>query len=200
MEILTKPNDDSQFVELVSRIISGLVNDKFPEEIFVIQIDNWFDHKWLNFSGIGRVTFSEAIALSDPDTALDEFWQDKITFPPFSPNRIVAEYGFLRDERGDCHPSNLAPYVHSRERASSCENLHKRAVDFASSAVFVWFSSHTKSNRRGSVMVYEVSGSEVHTWFASFSKEEAWELMQTEEISRQQVQSRMGHDVPQGRT
>src|SRR5262245_4088643 len=32
-----------------------LVGEKFPERfIFVIKIDKWFDHKLLNFSGIGR--------------------------------------------------------------------------------------------------------------------------------------------------
>jgi len=39
----------------------------------------------------------------------------------------------------------------------------KRVTDFASSALFLWVSSNTKLNRRGSIMVYEVKGSEVHT-------------------------------------
>jgi len=99
MEILTKINDDPQFVELVSHVISSLVKDSFSEEIFVVQIDNWFDDKWLKFSGIGRVRFDDAHI--DIDTALDEFWQDKITFPPFTPKRVVKEYFFLRDESGD---------------------------------------------------------------------------------------------------
>src|SRR5207248_3728612 len=148
MEILTKPNDDPQFVELVSRVISGLVNDKFPKEIFVVQIDNWFDHKWLKFSGIGRVRFDDPHI--DIDTALDEFWQDKITFPPFAPKRVVSEYFFLRDESGDYSLSSIAPpYIHSRRRAASYRNLHRRVADFSGSAIFVWFSSNTNSNRRG---------------------------------------------------
>jgi hypothetical protein len=87
MEILTNPNDDPQFVELVKCIISGLVSDDFPEQIFVMKIDNWFDHKWMKFSGIGSVGFFWG--MNAPDTALDEFRQDKVTFPPFNPNRVI---------------------------------------------------------------------------------------------------------------
>ena len=49
MEILTKQNDDPEFVELVKHVIAGCVNDGFPSTIIVIKIDNWFDHKWLGY-------------------------------------------------------------------------------------------------------------------------------------------------------
>jgi hypothetical protein len=198
MEIKTNPNDDPQFVELVMRIISGLVNDSFPEQIFVMKIDNWFDHKWLNFSGIGSVGFFWGV--NAPDTALDEFRQDKVTFPPFTPNRVIGEYYFLRDESGDYSPSLSAPYIHQRKLAPSSENLHKRVTDFAASAIFVWLSSNTKSNRRGSIMVYEVKDSSVHTWYAELSKDEGWRVLQTKGITREQVQSLMERDALQERT
>ena len=57
MEILIKQRDDPEFVELVKHVIAGCVNDEFPRTIIVIKIDNWFDHKWLGFSGKGRVGF-----------------------------------------------------------------------------------------------------------------------------------------------
>ncbi len=198
MEITTNPNDEPQFVELVMRIISGLVKDMSPQQIFVMKIDNWFDQKWLNFSGIGSVGFFWGI--NAPDTALDEFRQDKVTFPPFTPNRVIGEYYFLRDESGDYLPSLSAPYIHQRRLAPSSENLHKRVTDFAESAIFVWLSSNTKSNRRGSIMVYEVKGSSVNTWYAGLSKEEGWRVLQTKGITREQVQSLMERDVMQGRT
>jgi hypothetical protein len=193
MEIKTNPNDDPQFVELVMHIISGLVNGSFPEQIFVMKIDNWFDHKWLNFSGIGSVGFFWG--LNAPDTALDEFRQDKVTFPPFTPNRVVGEYYFLRDENMEYSPSLSAPYIHQRKLAPSSKNLHKRVTDFAESAIFVWLSSNTKSNRRGSIMVYEVKDSSAHTWYAGLSKDEGWRVLQTKGITREQVQSLMEWDV-----
>jgi hypothetical protein len=199
LEILTNATDDPAFVELLKQLIAQLVCEEFPEQIFVMKIDNWFDHKWLNFSGIGRVGFFEHFRL-ERDTALDEFSQDHVTFPPFTPNRVIGEYYFLRNERGEFLPSLKAPFVHERKLAPSADNLHKRITDFASSALFLWVSSNTKVNRRGSVMVYEVKGPDVHTWYMGLSKEDDWKIAQTKGIARDQAMSLIQRDVLQGRT
>jgi len=166
LDIFTNPTDDPQFVELAEHIIVQLVIQSSPEKIFVTKVDNWFDHKWLNFSGIGSVGFFWG--MNAPDTALDEFSQDQITLPPFNPNRVIGESHFLRDASGEYLPLLGSPYVHQRKLAPSARNLHKRVTDFAGSAILVWLSSNTKSNRRGSMMVYEVADSEVQTWYAAF--------------------------------
>ena len=65
------PADDPQFIELVSRAVAGELDAKTVHGLFVIRIDNWFDHKWLNFSGIGRVAFGQYMGTwFDRDTAL----------------------------------------------------------------------------------------------------------------------------------
>ena len=64
MDLQIQTNDDPQFVETVSHIISGLVNDSFPNEIFVIKIGNWFDHKWLKFSGKRGITLLAMIQVA----------------------------------------------------------------------------------------------------------------------------------------
>jgi hypothetical protein len=181
-----KPADDPQFVELVCRIISGLLNANAVEEVFVVQIDNWFDHKWLNFSGKGRVRFDDWRI--DIDTALDGFHQENITFPPFTPNRVVEEYYYLRDPGGTYVASGAAPFVHSRRRAASCWNLQRRVTGFSDSAIFAWFSSNTAANRRGSVMVYKAYGRRVTTWYAAFAKTERWEILRVDGADRAQLQ------------
>ena len=198
LEILTNATDDPQFVELLKHVISRLVGEEFPEQIFVMKIDNWFDHKWLNFSGIGSVRFDDFRL--EIDTALDEFSQDKVTLPPLTPNRVIGEYYFLRNERGEFLPSLKAPFVHERKLAPSADNLHKRVTDFATSALFLWVSSNTKLNRRGSVMVYEVKGLDVHTWYMGLSKEDDWKIAQTKGIARDQAVSLIQPDVLQERT
>jgi hypothetical protein len=185
-EILTNPTDDPQFVELLVRLLSRLVGEQTPAEIFVMKIDNWFDHKWLNFSGIGRVGFFHDFRL-EKDTALDEFRQDKVTFPPFTPKRVIEEYYFERDQSGSYASSLAAPLVHQRKLAHSSDNLHKRVTDFADSALFMWVSSNTKLNRRGSIMVYEVNGYEVQTWYIGLLKQENWNVSQTKSIARDRV-------------
>lgn len=190
MEILSKQNDDPEFVELVKRVIAGCIDDSFPNTIIVIQIDNWFDYKWLGFSGIGRVGFPTVVNL-DVDTALDEFRQDQITLPPFSPSRVIEEYRFQREVNGEYRAHDPLPYLHQKELAPSSQNLHMRIVDRFDSADLVWFSSNTKQNLRGSVMVYEVKGREVNPWYASFAKEEQWRVLQAKGIPIDQVQSLM---------
>jgi len=188
IELIAKPHDDPEFVELVRRLISGCVNEDFPARIFVIRIDNWFDHKWLGFSGIGRVGFGFfGSYLVDMDTALDEFYQGQITLPPFSPKRVIEEYSFQRDESGDYSDRDPRPYLHQRKLAPSAQNLQKRIVDRIDSSILVWFSSNTKQNLRGSIMVYEVKDFEVHPWYAGFAKGEDWRVMQTKGITPEQV-------------
>ena len=196
MELLVTQNDDPEFVKLVSQVIFSCTDDCFPKRVFVIKIDNWFDHKWLGFSGIGRVGFGFFMDfLVDMDTALDEFRQDQITLPPFSPRRVVEEYFFERDESGGYSRRNPRPYVHERTLAPSSQNLHKRIVDRVDSAILVWFSSNTSQNKRGCLMVYEVKGSEVHPWYAGLAKDQEWRVMQTKGITPDQVQSMIGKEA-----
>jgi len=188
LEIPSHPNDDPLFIDLACRAIAAELQGKAAQEVFVIRIDNWFDHKWLNFSGIGRVGFRWNVP-NGPDTALDEFRQGKATFPPFSPNRVVEEHRFQRGENGSYSLVKDAPLVHSQTRASSCWNLHRRIANFSGSALFAWFSSKTDANRRGSLMVYRANGPEVTSWYSSFAKESEWRILRTEGIGREELRA-----------
>ncbi len=198
LDISINATDDTRFVELVRNVITELVCQSSPKQVFVMKVDNWFDHKWLDFSGIGSVGFFWG--LNAPDTALDPFSQDKTTFPPFNPNRIVGEWYFLRDANGEYLPSLDAPLVHQRKYVLSAQNLQNRVTHFSDSAIFVWLSSNTKSNARGSLMVYEVSGSEVHTWYAGFVQKGDWTVLQTKGISREEVTSLAKLTLSEART
>src|ERR1043165_2302116 len=116
LEILTNATDDPAFVELLKHLIGQLVGGEFPEQIFVMKIDNWFDHKWLNFSGIGSVRFDDFRL--EIDTALDEFSEGKVACPPLAPNRVIGEFYFLRNERREFVPSLKAPVVQEIKLAS----------------------------------------------------------------------------------
>ncbi len=194
IEIPANASDDAKFVDLAGRITSELVESTSPEQVFLIKIDNWFDHKWLKFSGKGRVAFGFfGDYLVGMDTALDEFRQDQVTFPPFSPKRVIEQYYFLRGHNGNYTFPKRAPLVHRRVLRPSSETLHKRVVDFAGSAIFVWLSSNTESNGRGSLMVYQVQDGEVQTWYVNLVKAEGeWRLLKTKGIAPMQVRSLIG--------
>ena len=117
------PADDLQFIELVSRAVAGELDAKTVHGLFVIRIDNWFDHKWLNFSGIGRVAFGQYIGTwFDRDTALDEFHQQgmKSTFPPFTPNRVITQDFYKKTRTARTWSTRMAPgFIHHREKEAA---------------------------------------------------------------------------------
>jgi hypothetical protein len=88
-------DDDRTFLAWVSQLIDAL-DDPEVDDLVVVRIRNWFDHKWLRFSGIGRVEFTH-VALNHQGVSLEALSQSKLTFPPFTPSRIVAETHFTKD-------------------------------------------------------------------------------------------------------
>lgn len=185
--------DAPQFIDVVNRAVAGELEHKAVHGFFVIRIiriDNWFDHKWLNFSGIGRVAFGQYMGTwFDRDTALDEFHRQgtRSTFPPFTPNRVITQDFYRKSESGSYVLDEDGPWVHSSTRKRSSGNLHRRIVTHNNSCLFVWFSSNTLANRRGSLMVYRANGKIITSWYASFLRDVDWRLARTQGIPRQHL-------------
>lgn len=118
---------------------------------------------------------------------LAEFYQDKVTFPPFTPNRVLGQWSFVRiDDHYAEAPLRVLP--HHSEKQPSETNLHRRIETFSRSACFVWYSAKTLVNGRASVMVYSVAGDRVEAWFAAFNRQQGWKLQATKGASRDEVQ------------
>ena len=177
--------DDNDFVDLLNSLLNGLLAQHAPKQLWVIQIDNWFDHKWLRYSGNGSV--ASKISVNWPfldrfQSVKEQFWQDKLTFPPFAPDRVVSQWSFQQSDQGYSE-APLPKLPHSNSRRRSQANLQKRAEDFASSALFVWFSGNTLKNGRGSVMAYNIGPPEQPgCWFAAFGRESEWALERTKGV------------------
>ena len=173
--------DDPGFVEVLNSLLEGLTSLHKPEALWIIQIDNWFDHKWLKFSGTG------GMAIGKYDSVKVEFYQDKLTFPPFTPKRVMGQWSYMRT--GDDYREAPLPAVpHSSRRQSSPMNLQRRIQDLTCSACFAWYSGNTVANGRGSVMVYNVGADEVECWFAAFKRQEEWKLQATKGMSPDRVE------------
>lgn len=181
IQVSAGETDDPGFIEVLNTIVSELIADHKPEQFWVIQIDNWFDHKWLEFSGYGLIASS--IPLDKYDTVKAESYQEKVTFPPFAPNRVIRQFSFVRV--GDGYSESPLPALpHSHERKRSETNLRRRIQDFTRSGCFVWYSANTVANGRGSVMVYAVTVDQVECWFAAFNRQEEWKLQTTKGVTR----------------
>jgi len=183
-QVATGESDDPGFIEVMNSLVRGLIAHREPEELWIIQIDNWFDHKWLGFSGMGAIASN--IPIDRYDTVKAESYQEKVTFPPFTPNRVLGQFSFVRVADGYTElPLPVLP--HSTERKRSETNLRRRIEDFSRSACLVWYSANTLANGRGSVMVYNVSDGGLECWFAAFNRQEEWKLQATKGVSRDDV-------------
>jgi hypothetical protein len=179
--------DDPNFIGLMNSLITGLMRSHAPEEFWIIEIDNWFDDKWLRFSGIGSVDFEFPSFMHKQDVALAEFRQDRATFPPFSPNRVLAQYSYTRANNSEYKKSALPNLPHPSKKQPSQLNLQRRIQDFTKSGIFFWYSGNTLANGRGSAMVYRVAGEIVECWFASFEGRVDWALSEAKGINREEV-------------
>lgn len=185
VELRPTEKDDPAFIRLLKCTIEGILADSKPVDLHVVTIDNWFDHKWLGFSGIGVVPF-EFPAFMNLEDALGEFRQQHATLPPFSPNRVIAQTYFQR-QGGAYVEIDQRALLQGKMRKRSEVNLNRRIQDLSASGAFVWYSSNTRVNARASIMVYAVNSGQVETWFASFRNREGCELHLTKGIHRDHV-------------
>lgn len=187
-QIYTEDTDAQEFIRFVENAVSNLVDQICPDEFFLVRIDNWFDHKWLKFSGKAVVPYPERAAPVPHqlggwiDSALEERYRDKVTFPPFNPNRVLRQQYFRKAGVKKKRP------IHRSYRECTGENLQRRVTQYSQSGVFAWFSSNTHANGRGSLMVYTVQNDDVSTWYASFLRKDGWKLGQVKGISTETVE------------
>ena len=186
IEIPSQSDDDVSFLANLNGLVASLIAERKPQLVYVVRINKWFDHKWLRYSGKGRVGF-EGARLSH-DTALDTFWQDELTFPPFNPRQIGAQVGWLRSDSDLYQPVSDGRPPHGKTKGHSAGNLQNRVKAYSESGVFVWFSSNSKSNKRASVLVYVVDGGTEDAWYASFGEKDGWAVDRVKGISQERVQ------------
>jgi len=155
-------DDDATFVSNLSGLVANLAAEYHPELVYVILIGKWFDHKWLRFLGKGRVAIDDCGGLIG-DTALDDIWQDELTFPPFNPNQVGEQLRWRQAEYNSHLPVSGERPLHGSTRKHSSGNLQNRVKSYSTSGVIVWFSSHSKANMRVSVLVYSVERGNLKT-------------------------------------
>jgi hypothetical protein len=180
-QVISGITDDNDFIELLNSMVRGLVAQQAPDQLWIVQIDNWFDHKWLRFSGHGAAASN--IPVTGYETVKAEFYQDKLTFPPFAPDRVLGQWSYVRSEN-DYREAPLPKMPHSTERRRTFLNLQRRIQNIDGSACFVWYSSNTLANGKGSVMVYTIKAETSECWFAAFNRDKAWALGATKGVDR----------------
>src|SRR5207244_3454793 len=111
------------------------------------------------------------------DVAWQDEWREKVTIPPFNPKRVLSSKFFKKQSTGN---QRIKKKIH---RFRSCfDNLHNRIEDYTADGLIVWYSSHSKENQRGSLMMYRVQDKQVHTWYATIENKNGWEITKTKGI------------------
>jgi len=182
-KLKTEEGDSSDFIEIINKIVSLTILQFRIEEICFMKIKNWFDHKWLNFSGISVVNF-ESGGMFQRDAALQEEWREKITVPPFNPNRVIWEKFVRKQETGN---KRFEYKIHKIR--SSNNNIHNRIQNYTDNGLFVWFSSNSAINKRGSLMIYRVQNGKIISWYAGFEERDKWTILQSKEIAMNEINS-----------
>jgi hypothetical protein len=191
---IERAGDDAPgFVDSVDRVVAGLAFRYRPHLVGIVRIRRWFDHRWLRFSGKGRVFFDSPF-LADPAVSLDEFRQDQLTFPPFVPTRVAAEHHWERTTSGSYARMLRRFQIHRPQRQHSESNLQRRIADLTDSALFIWLSSASTTHRHGSVLVYIVNAGTTVPWFASMrTGSSGWRLGSVKGLGRAEVQELLDH-------
>jgi hypothetical protein len=175
---------DREFLEIVERHLRKLAGRVEVQEIFLVEIDNWFDQKWLGYSGKAFVQSPLSAAFHEVPGAEKHlqsvpaiFRKIPLTLPPFPPSRVLREIYIRREDNNELTSVNRPQPIHPRERQSSSANLRRSLQTISGSALFAWFSSNATRNGAASLMVYITKGNKFSAGFLAFRKNPRWKLV-----------------------
>lgn len=176
-KVKVEQSDAPEFIEMVNKIMEAMIFKYNIGEVVFVKIKNWFDHKWLNYSGKTVVLFDFHGLKEFYDAALENVWRDKITIPPFNPNRVIYSKFFREKETGN---RKVEKSVHKWR--ISTDNMHNRVVNYTTDGLLVWFSSNTEINQKGSLMIYRSQKDQVYTWYATLENIGEWKITKSKGV------------------
>jgi hypothetical protein len=163
-------DDCAEFVSIVETVLNNSIRHNNSQNAYVTKIDHWFDFKWLAYSGKG----------------LAPHWNQRLTIPPFNPNRVVAQTSYQQTDRGMIKTERM---LHCEARSS--DYIQHFVYDFQPATTFIWYSGSTSDLDRASLMLYWSNEtvpkqSKRHTsdFYVSFRKDPVWRPMKFEGISK----------------
>lgn len=168
---------DLQFLAIVESVLNNALKLDTATDVYVVLLDNWFDHKWLEFES--HRYDNDALG-----------WRKKLSLPRFEPSRVLNQSYFRAD-----------PSVPMQYRAHSSKPLHILAdrrflTQICSSGLFIWYSYVGPISDRGSLMVYLNDGGRGSAWYASFARNPDWYVNKMKGISKPELSELMVCAIP----
>jgi hypothetical protein len=178
IELIPSEHDDAAFLSVSQRILNGAITALQVRDVYLVQIDNWFDHKWLGWWSRWRNGKVEELRV-----------------PLFCPNRVCSEKRFIQDVETSVWKSvALLRPLHIRQAGRPW--LAQPLDRFSKCAAFVWYSGNTATNKVGSLMFY-LSGPDAYAWYASLKGDVQWTVADEFRITRRELESfeERGHQM-----
>ena len=160
--LIPGPSDDPGYIDAIARLIGGAAGSEQINDVRVFKIDNWFDHKWLQFSG--NIAYNVGV------------WQKRTTVPPFVPNRVVWQGHYLKGEhQGELGLSGPGESIHVLGRSAA--NLSRRIADIVPSSGLFWFSGNSGPDGRGCLMGYlPTAEQKLWCWYVGLERRDGWKI------------------------
>lgn len=172
-ELTRHTNDNPDFISNIEIIIRDRIEKWRPRDLFLTRIDNWFDDKWVKFSG----TVMHEISI----------WKlEKVTVPPFHPNRVES-CDFYRKGNGTYKKQEIDKPLHIFQQSTN--NLKRKIVDFTKNGLFIWYSGNSKTNNKGTLMGYLVKDTDCYTFYISLTGDKDWNVYKTNGIPAKEIQN-----------
>ncbi len=165
---------DPSFITLIREICLGLIRRVVPDDVFLVQIDNWFDHKWLDL----------IVWNSQSAEALDEH----TPIPMFNPSRVFTEEHYARTSDSDSG-LHVAPVKEIHGDDGVARRKHRKPVHWTNNGVFLWYSGRTAHNGRGSLMALVYTPSLKFAWYVLLARRETWAIDRAKGIAPQELRS-----------
>ncbi|WP_192822409.1 hypothetical protein [Rufibacter sp. LB8] len=173
IKIQNRTGDSLAFLEKVEQIILDRVLLWTPDELYITCIDNWFDSKWLGFSG----TIMHEISIRQ---------LVEVTLPPFNPNRVVGSDLYLNEGKHYIRNEIKRP-LHIYQNSTS--NLKRKITDFSKNGLFIWYSGNSEPNGTGSIMGYLVQADNIFTFYLTLSSALDWGVKKAVGLTAEEANS-----------
>lgn len=176
ISLKSKENIDESFSSIVEQILRSILKSHQFAEVYVMLIDNWFDHKWLEF-------------YSNKNDSDELGWRAKLRLPPFEPSRVMHQSCFRKQSS-----------IQLSYEACSSNPLHildanRLLTEICSSGVFVWYSFVGNRSDRGSLMVYLNKDGKGTAWYASFIRYPDWHINKVKGLSQRELSELLAINV-----
>ena len=159
IKIPAEEGDAEDFRKSVEGIVCGVCRAYAPDELMLVRIENWFDRKWVGFSG--KLHGSVGI------------WKQDLTVPPFVPSRVCWQHRYSRAGNSKDYEITLpGPNLHISTKVAAAKNRFLPKV--APGMALVWFSSNSERNEKAALMAYIPVGNEYWVWYAGYRRNGAW--------------------------